>query len=102
MTQHDFTTLYSKFPALIALMEESFTSHEFILRLAQANQTEYVEALYTYRNSVHGSNTAPFKAVHTILSQHLQEYPTLIRHTGSVPSEDIFRQSNGCTSWKKV
>jgi hypothetical protein len=83
-------------------MPESFTSHQFILRLAQANQTEYVEALYSYRDSVHGSNTAPFKAVHTRLSQHLQEYPTLIRHTGNVPSVDIFGQQNSCSSWKKV
>lgn len=102
MSQHDFTALFSKYPALIASMPDSFTSHEFILRLAQVNQTEYVEALYTYRNSVHGSNTAPFKAVHTRLSQQLQEYPTLIRHTGSVASVDIFGQPNGCASWKKV
>lgn len=103
MSQHDFTTLYSKYPALITSMPDTFTSHEFILRLARENQTEYVEALYTYRHSQHGPNTAPFKAVHTCLAQHLFEYPTLIVHTGSgVPSVDIFGQPNGCTTWKKV
>lgn len=102
MTQHDFTALYSKFPEILASLPDSFTSHEFILRLAQANQTEYVEALYTYRGSVHGASTAPFKAVHTILSQHLSEHPALIRPTGTVPSVDIFGQANGCSSWTKV
>lgn len=103
MSQHDFTTLYSKYPELIASMPDTFTSHEFILRLARENQTEYVEALYTYRHSQHGANTAPFKAVHTILAQRLFDLGALLVHTGSgVPSVDIFGQTNGCTTWKKA
>lgn len=103
MSQHDFTALYSKYAATIAAMPTTFTSHEFILRLAHDNQTDYVEALYAYRHSRHGTNTAPFKAVHTVLAQHLFEFPQLISHVASgVPSTDIFGHSNGCTTWKKV
>ena len=81
MSQHDFTGLYSMCPEFIASMKDSFTSHEFIPSLAQASQPEYVEALCTYIYSQHCSTAAPFKAVHAILPQHLDEYPKLITHT---------------------
>jgi hypothetical protein len=102
MAQHDFRALFAQYPAAIESMPASFTSHEFILNLAQNNQAEYVEALHSYRQSRHGSGFAPFKAVHTILSQHLQEYPTLIRHVGPVASKDIFGQANSCAKWTKI
>ena len=45
MTSHNFTAIYSHYPAIIAQMPSLFTSHQFILRLAQANQPLYIEAL---------------------------------------------------------
>jgi hypothetical protein len=74
-SQHDFTALLAMYPNTIAQMPDTFTSHEFILRLAQANQAEYVEALYSYRNETHLSTNAPFKNVHGVLSNHLSDYP---------------------------
>ena len=70
--QHDFSELYAQYPAVIAQMSETFTSHEFILLLAQQHQRLYVEALYDYRDSIHRGEPTPFRVVHGILSQHLQ------------------------------
>jgi hypothetical protein len=44
MTEHDFSQLYEQYPTIIQQMDDTFTSHEFILKLAQQNQTQYVEA----------------------------------------------------------
>ncbi len=50
MTNHDFSQLYAQYPTIIEQMSPEFTAHQFILRLAQANQSLYIEALYDYRN----------------------------------------------------
>jgi hypothetical protein len=42
-------------------MPETFTSHQFILRLAQQHQALYIDALHSYRDTA-----APFKHVHII------------------------------------
>lgn len=64
MSEHDFSALYAQYPAVIASMRDTFTSHEFILRLAQQNQTLYIEALYSYRHKTHRGKPAPFLMVH--------------------------------------
>ena len=97
MPQHDFTHLYSHYPAAIAEMPDVFTSHEFILELAQQNQRLYIEALYDYRNA-----PAPFRQVHAVFSQRLHSLPTLVSHLGSVVSPDIFGEAVECAKWKKV
>ena len=98
---HDFSELYSHYPALIEQMPETFTSHEFILRLAQRHQQLYIEALYSYRDALHRGGQAPFMIVHGILAKQLSNYPTLIEHIGDVMSVDIFGQQNGCARWRR-
>jgi len=100
MTEHDFTELYSHYPALIGQMPETFTSHEFILRLAQQHQKLYIEALYAYRDLLHRGEHAPFMIVHGILAQHLATIPAL-EQLPNVSSTDIFGQSNECSQWRK-
>ena len=97
MPQHDFAHLYSHYPAIIAMMPDMFTSHEFILKLAQQNQRLYIEALNDYPTAL-----APFRQVHAVLSQRLHSFPTLVRPLGSVASPDIFGESVECAKWQKL
>ena len=97
MSQHDFGALYNKYPSVIEQMPAKFTSHQFILRLAQQNQTLYIDTLDSYRHK-----DSPFMIVHGILARHLHAYPKVIeqvRH--DAPSTDIFGQSNWCSEWRK-
>jgi len=102
MPTHDFSALFDQYPAVIAQMPAIFTSHQFILRLAQQNQALYIEALYDYRDAKHRGAPAPFMIVHSILSKHLNAHPDLIKRLDDVPSTDIFGQSNECAQWRKL
>ena len=100
MSQFDFSRLYAHYPAIIAMMPEIFTSHQFILRLAQAQQTLYVEALYAYRTNTHGEQPAPFRIVHRELARGLAQ-SNLVKHIGEADSVDIFGRPNRCALWGK-
>jgi hypothetical protein len=91
--------LRAQYEAVIALMprDRDFTSHEFILALAQRNQPAYVAAL-----SAHTAGGDPFRVVHNQLSRALSDYPALVRHTGEADSEDIFRNPGRCATWRRV
>jgi hypothetical protein len=102
MSEHDFTALLARYPDTIAQMDPVFKSHEFILKLAHQNQRLYVEALHSYRDSLHRGEPRPFRAVHQILSQHLHDFPALVTHLGDVPSTDIFGHSEHCARWHKA
>ena len=96
MAQHDFQELYDQYPTIIDQMKPKFTSHEFILRLAQQNQVAYIQALNAYCD-----REDPFRVVHGILSKQLYKFDTVIKHMGNKPSKDIFRQSENCAHWQK-
>lgn len=102
MPKHDFKPLYAQYPAIIDQMPDKFSSHEFILCLAQQHQALYVEALYAYRNTIHRGKAAPFLIVHRVLSTHLLAYPNLVRRLEDIESVDIWGQSNRCAAWAKV
>ena len=101
MSKYDFSELYPKYPALILAMPDEFTSHQFILKLAQENQMKYVEALYAYRDVEREGTPAPFMFVHREISRGLKNFPELIQKTDDVSSVDIFGQSSPCPLWRK-
>ena len=98
MTQHDFAPLFDLYPGIIHRMPNEFTSHQFILSLAQAQQLEYINALNDYR----GLRTAPFRRVHAILAKHLKAYPDLVIFIRMESSTNIFGKRNACARWRKV
>lgn len=102
MPTEDFTLLYDQYERIIGLMPETFTSHQFILKLAQANQREYIEALYAYKNSKHRGGNAPFRVVHQILAQKLRAFPKRVKYIGTENSTDIFGNSNTASRWRKL
>lgn len=94
----DLDELFEHYPQLIALMPGRFTSHEFILKLAQRNQKAYIEALYAYRLRIQ-----PFRKLHTRLAKQLNEHRDLVRKAGrDTTSPDIFTAHPGCMTWSKV
>jgi hypothetical protein len=98
MPKHEFKDLLAHYPETIKAMPTTFTSHQFILRLAQQHQRLYIEALHSYRGK-----PAPFQTVHGILAKRLHDYPELIelvRHDAL--STDIFGQSNECAQWRRL
>lgn len=96
MTQENLDVLLSQYPAIIEQMQTVFTSHEFILRLAQQNQRAYIDLLHAYRDSV-----APFQVVHGRLAHGLRGFPNLVEYIDDVSSTDIFGQTNYCARWRK-
>jgi hypothetical protein len=96
MSRHNYSAIFQQYRPLIAQMPDTFSSHEFILRLAQQDQASYIEALHTYR-----SDPDPFRIVHGRLSQNLHEHSDILDHLGEVNSWDIFDQSNRCAHWRK-
>lgn len=101
MSEYDFTELYTQYPSIIEQMKETFTSHEFILHLAQQNQAAYVTALYQYRDTIHRGTPAPFMIVHGILSKRLRAHSDLVAYAGDVNSINIFGEPDECTQWRK-
>ncbi len=97
MAETALDALEHQYPALLAAMPEEFDSHAFILRLAQANQRLYIEALAAYAASDH-----PFMNVHREIARRLNRFPELVARAGERPSVDIFGQSNSAVVWRKV
>lgn len=89
--------LLAQYETVIGLMNSDFTSHEFILMLAQRNQAAYVAAL-----SQHVAGGEPFRALHAQLSRALNNHPALVQHTGNRASNDIFGNRGDCATWHRV
>ena len=84
-------------------MPNTFSSHQFLLVLAQQNQAEYVKALYEYKDTIVRENPAPFQQVHGLLMKKLRSHTELVSLLrDDMPSEDIFGNSATCAEWRKV
>lgn len=102
MTDEVLTSLFEQFPAVIRQMDETFTTHEFILALAHRYQKLYIEALYRYRDYQRDGSQAAFWRVHNAIGQRLARLDDLVEYMGQTQSEDIFRQRRKCGEWRKL
>ncbi len=94
--------LYAVFPEIIDAMPPRFSSHEFILKLAQRHQDLYVEALYHYLSARRSGRPAPFLILHGILAQQLGRHDdVLCKVRDDLPSRDIFGNPAECAQWEK-
>lgn len=91
--------LEQHFEAVVAAMENRFTSHEFFLRLAHDHQSDYVAGLAAY-----AEGGMPFRDLHHALVQRLKglEGKLITLRTGSYPSRDIFGTPSHSGLWKKL
>lgn len=103
MAGYNFSELESKFQGIVEKMPDKFDSHEFLLKLAQQNQVEYVSALYAYKDYVNRENPSPFQGVHKAIIQKLSTHSELVKLIKTdKPSKDIFGESQSCGEWEKV
>ena len=91
--------LLAEYAVVIELMprDRDFTSHEFILALAQRKQAAYVTALSGYV-----AGDAPFQTLHGQLSRALYNFPSMVQYIGEAASDDIFRNPGRCATWRRV
>jgi hypothetical protein len=97
MSASEFEALDAVYEQIIALMPDTFDSHEFILKLAQEHQRLYVRALIEYAES-----ERPFQIAHGQIAMRLHNFPNLVTKIGERNSEDIFQQKNSAAMWQKV
>jgi hypothetical protein len=97
MSQDGFSALKDHYSEIIEAMSATFTSHQFILRLAQQYQAQYIEMLHDYRDG-----PAPFRTVHSILARHLHSHKELELVRDDALSTDIFGQPDQCAQWRKI
>jgi len=87
--------LIEVFQDVIDEMPDEFTTHQFILKLAQKYQGLYIEALYPYRES-----DKPFATLHVELAHQLKNFN--LDTIGKVKSISIFGTPSPCMNWRKV
>lgn len=99
-TNDSILALKAKYPETIAKMKSSFTSHQFIQKLTESFQYDYINALHFYNNK-----PDPFRIVHQKISAILgqKEFSKLIQRDGDeIHTKDIFGKPNFCAKWKKI
>ncbi len=84
------------YSSVLETMPAEFDSHNFFLNLAHQQQKLYVKALVTFADMDY-----PFMAVHGEIARRLSECG-LVKKAGTRNSEDIFKQVNSATVWKKI
>lgn len=93
----EFEALLAHYQEIIDRMPDEFTSHQFILALAQNYQREYIALLHTYR-----THDNPFMVAHQKLAKGLNRFREKIDKLERVPSTDIFGTHSSARTWRKT
>ncbi|XAM00954.1 hypothetical protein OT109_06115 [Phycisphaeraceae bacterium D3-23] len=94
MPEPHLDKLYAYYPNIIDLMPDRFSSHEFIERLFQQHQADFIDALYKYR-----SLDAPVRSLTAPLSKQLHNHPRLVQYDGHEQSKNLFSDEGQCAVW---
>lgn len=82
-------------------LPESFTTHSFVINLAQNNQREYIAALSEKANDK--KIERPFQAVHQFIRSELEKCKDLVTDSGEKKTDaNIFGQTSENTVWKNL
>jgi hypothetical protein len=94
-----FGELEKRSREVIEQTEEEFTSHEFIEKLSQMEQTIYVQLLSAYNEK-----GQPFQSVHSVIAKRLKNnWKHLVHDVDTdTKSENIFGNYNSAAVWHKV
>ena len=97
MSANHFEALEAVYEQVIASMDDTFDSHQFILKLDQDYQRLYVQALIEYAES-----ERPFQIAHGQIAKRLSNFPSLVTYDGETVSKDILLQKNSAAKRRKV
>jgi hypothetical protein len=96
-TEELFDDLEIHFPHVIAQMDNTFTTHEFIEKLSQPQLELYIQLLSEYNEK-----EPPFQAVHLGIVQRLKDnWAHLVQQVGT-ESENTFGNYYPVAIWRKV
>jgi hypothetical protein len=76
-----------------------FNSHDFIQKLTQKHQAEYIKALDHYRRK---GTRGPFKVLHNRLARLLRSRGLNCTHTGDTIDENIFGEPVKIYTWRRT
>lgn len=96
MSTPEVEALLEFYPEIIEQLPDSFTSHDFILSLAQQHKRLYIDVLYACRDEV-----MPFQVAHNRLAKGLNQFPELVCKGERVNSKNIFGGWSEVREWKK-
>jgi uncharacterized protein (DUF2225 family) len=98
MSASVFDKLEEIYPNIIAMLpDESFNTHEFMLKLTQEYQEFYVQALIEY-----SQNEQPSLMVIGQITKRLKERNDLVIYIRSESIENVFEQKHDFEVWQKV
>ena len=94
-----FDELEEHYREVIEQMDDKFTSHQFIEKLSQMEQSLYVQLLSAYNEK-----GQPFQSVHSVIAKRLKNnWKHLVHHVDTDSKrENIFGNYNAAVVWHKV
>lgn len=90
-------TLKAAIKGTVKTMKDEFTTHELILKLTQANQHAYINAL-----NEHLDSERPFQSVHSKIGKFLSQSSDLVTYLEDRGDTDIFGNVSQNAVWRNL